>query len=150
MLKHYQQERYRSCGAACFRILLSDIVDISESEARKECQTRASGTHTSNVVKALKNRGIPSNFVNLNVDFEEYSRWLFLNSFRRKLYLSCEYINRARGSKGGRDQHRHHAVIASNGFIFDPGENKPCPIEAYFDTYNKKLIIENMILIDIS
>jgi hypothetical protein len=67
----------------------------------------------------------------------------------RKLYLSCHYRDKAYGGKGGRDSQRHHAIVAHDGFIYDPSESKPCPIEAYFDVYSKKLTIKEMILIDV-
>lgn len=149
MIKHFQQEKNTSCGAAAYRMLLSDNVDMTEKEARKECKTKASGTYTFNVISALKQRGIEFANVNLDVDFEEYSRWLFLNSMGRKLYLSCHYRDKAYGGKGGRDGQRHHAIVASEGYIYDPSEAKPCPIEAYFDVYSKKLTIKEMILIDV-
>jgi len=149
MLKHSQQVGKTSCGAVAFRIMISDTVDITEKEAKKECHTTATGTFCHNVLLALRNRGIEANMVALNVDFVEYSRWLYLNSMGRKLYLGCEYINRACGGKGGRNSHRHHAIVAYNGYIFDPSQKEPVPIEAYFDTFNKSLKIKNMILVDI-
>jgi len=153
MLKHFHQEGQTTCGAAAFRILLSDRVEITEKQAKKECRTgkdRKRGTFGLDVLSALRKRNIEAYYINLDVDFEEYSRWLLLNSIHRKLYLSCHFIDRACGGKGeqkGRgDAHRHHSIIASDGWIYDPSEDKPCPIEAYFDIYSKKLVIKTMIL----
>lgn len=148
MLKHHRQERHSSCGAAAFKIMLSDTVDITEKVARKECHTKASGTHNFNVLNALRARNLDANMVQLDVEFAEYSRWLFLNSMGRKLYLCCHFIDKACGGRGGRDRNRHHAVVCSDGYIYDPGEDKPCPIEAYFDTFSKKLFIKSMIMVD--
>ena len=154
MLKHFPQEKHYSCGAAAYRILLSDTIEIDEKTARKECYTRASGTHSHNVTSALRKRGLDANYVYLNVDFIEYSRWLKLNSMGRKLYLSCEYRDHACNGygkrSGGRDRERNHAVTVCNGYVYDPSEPKPCPVEAYMDVFTKRLTIKSMILVDIN
>ena len=150
MLKHSQQIGSTSCGAVAFKIMISDKVDLTEKQAKKECKTGRgrAGTYCHDVLFALRARGMEANLVTLNVDFEEYSRWLYLNSMGRKLYLACHFICKAYGGKGGRNRQRHHAIIAHDGYIYDPGEAKPVPIESYFDIYNKSLMIKNMILVD--
>ena len=157
MLKHFHQEGLTTCGAVAYRILLFDTVSLTEKEAKVECKTGKGGkpgTYTHDVLYALRNRKIEANCVRLNVDFEEYSRWLKLNSMGRKLYLSCHYVDHAcngLGKKGrGRPSNRHHAITVSNGMVYDPGENQACPIEAYFDVYSKHLWIKDMILVDIN
>lgn len=152
MLKHSKQIGHTTCGAVAYKILLSDTVELTEKEAKKECKTGKGGkrgTYSFDVLAALRARGIDAHSVELNVDFIEYSRWLDLNSMGRKLYLACHYVDKACGGKGGRNSERHHAVTVSNGMVYDPGENQPCPIGAYMDVFSKKLTIKTMILVDI-
>lgn len=141
---HFEQKTSNTCGSACYRMIISQWELISEKQAVDEVLTKKSGTFTSEVYDALKKRDIECILVHLNTDFDEYSRWLYLNSIKRILYLSCEFI----GNSGkGRNHHRQHAILVSDGHVYDPAKNKPCPLESYYDTF-RKLIIDDMIVID--
>lgn len=148
MIVHFKQKTNVTCGAACYRMMIGNI---TEKQACDEVKTTKMGTYTSNVYKALLNRfgkdkvGI----VSLNTDFSEYLKWLNLNSTGRMLYLGCDYVNRPCGGGKGRDKHRYHAILVSDGMIYDPSEDCPLPVESYFHTFNKKMIIEQMILVDL-
>lgn len=142
---HYRQKTNVTCGAAAYRSLLSQWEIISEKQAVDEVKTKKRGTDTWSVVEALKKRHIPCEWVTLNTDFDSYSRWLLLNSKRRLLYLACEFID---NSGRGRNSHRHHAIAVSEGFVYDPAQNNPIPIEGYYDTWNRSMNIKSMILVD--
>ena len=149
MLRHFRQMTNCSCGAAAFRTLISDIELISEKQAVDEVETKKSGTFTNNIRLALNRRGIENNLVHLDVDWDEYLKWLKLNSVGRKLYLACIYYDKPYGNGRGRPRIRHHAIVVSNGEIFDPAENEKLPIEAYNHIFSRKLVIEQMILVDL-
>jgi hypothetical protein len=142
---HYQQKTNCTCGAAAYRSILSQWELISEKQAVDEVGTNKSGTSVWDVLTALQKRHIPCKWIFLNTDFEAYSRWLLLNSKRRLLYLACEFID---NSGRGRNRHRHHAIAASEGFIYDPAQSNPVPIEGYCDTWNRDMIIKSMIMVD--
>jgi len=115
---------------------------ISEKQAVDEVKTKKSGTATSNVLFALRKRGLECALVHLNVDFGEYSRWLALNSNKRILYIHGEFVDKKVR------RHRHHAFVVSDGFIYDPGEPNPLPIEAFFDRFTNRLHLHSMIVVD--
>ncbi len=142
IIQHKRQEKDTTCGAACFGM----IVDCDESQAVKECKTKFRGTNIHNVKTALLKRGIETEIVELNVDYSDYFHWLKLNSKNRKLYLNCLFLN----SHGGRGRfaRSRHSIVASNGFIYDPAENEPIPIEAYFHKASKGLKLKYMLMID--
>jgi hypothetical protein len=142
---HYRQKTNVTCGAAAYRSLLSQWKIISEKQAVDEIQTDKTGTSVWSILSALEKRHIPCDWIPLNIDFEHYSRWLLLNSKNRLLYLACEFID---NSGRGRNRHRHHAIAVSEGFIYDPAQEKPLPIEAYCDTWNRNMIIKSMIMVD--
>lgn len=142
---HYQQKTNVTCGAAAYRSIVSQWELISEKQAVDEVKTKKSGTEAWSVVEALRKRHIPCEWIHLNIDFEEYSRWLLLNSKKRLLYLACEFID---NSGRGRNSHRHHAIAVSEGFVYDPAKDAPLPIEGYCDTWNRAMIVKNMIMVD--
>src|SRR3990167_1801520 len=143
-MKHLQQTKRNSCWAACFAM----IAGCSEEQAIKECQTKATGTNSKNVCAAFIKRNITPIEVDLNVEWNEYSRWLALNSMGRKLYVSGTF--RDRYAKVGRDRIRHHAIVVKDGMVFDPSQKEPLPIEAFNHVFNKKLVIKSMIIVDIA
>jgi ABC-type bacteriocin/lantibiotic exporter with double-glycine peptidase domain len=139
---HYRQMTNCTCGAAAYRMMVSQWELISEKTAVDEVHTTKSGTSTLNVVAALKKRGIDCNLFQLNTDFGEYSRWLALNSVKRILYMHGEFVNKKVR------KHRHHAFVVSDGFIYDPSEPNPLPIEAFFDRFTNRLQLISMIIVD--
>jgi predicted double-glycine peptidase len=145
---HYPQETEFTCGAASYRKMLSMIgITISEKQARIECKTTSRGTNTHNVYAAFKNRGLPAYMVNINTEWNEYRRWLELNSLDRIIYVSGLYKNRY--NTRGRDRINHHAVCTSYGVMFDPGENKPLDYPSYTATFNKSYMIGEIIFISL-
>jgi hypothetical protein len=149
MITHFKQKTNVSCGAACYRMMIGNI---TEKQACDEVKTTKKGTYTSNVYHALLKR-FPKEKVGiatLNADFGEQLHWLDLMSKNRILYFGCDFVNRAYGGKGGRDKHRYHAILLSDGMVYDPSEDQPYPIEAYFHTFNKRLIIDGVILLDLN
>jgi len=148
MLRLKNQGDRVSCGACSYAILLSGLnIFISEKQACDECKTTINGTACLNVLNALKKRKIDCYFVELNISFKEYERWLYLNSINRILYLS--YLGKNKGKKQGRPSEDNHAVCCCNGFIYDSNENEPLPIETFTNKYNYKFIIKDMILVEI-
>ena len=143
----FKQKTNCTCGAAAYRSILSQFTLISEKQACDEVNTTNKGTLTSQVLKALIQRGLDANLVILNVDWEEYSKWLKYNSNGRLLYLSCVFYDK-NGGKVGRNRERRHAIAVHNGFIYDPGLDSPIPIESFLDSWNKKVYIESMIMVD--
>ena len=142
---HFKQKTGVSCGAAAYRSIISQFELISEKQAVDEVGTTKKGTCTFNVLNAFKKRKLDANIVHLNISFRIYSRWLELNSKNRLLYLDCNFV-----SGKTKNSNRFHALAVSNGFIFDPSEEKPCPVDCFFDCFHKDLIIRSMILIDLS
>ena len=141
---HFKQKTPVTCGSACYRILISHFELISEKQAVDEVGTTKSGTYAFDVLNAFKKRKLDASLVHLGISFKEYSHWLDLNSKNRLLYLTCDFI-----SGKTKYQHRYHAIACSNGMIYDPGEDRPCPIDCFWDCFHKDLIINSMIMIDI-
>jgi hypothetical protein len=147
MVRHFQQKTNVTCGAACYRILLSDIDLISEKQAVDEIGTKKSGTADYQVKNALKNRGIDFGYTYLGTNWQDYSHWLNLTSLKRKLYLSCTFKDKPCLGGAGRPRLRQHAICAINGLIYDPALKEPVPIEAY-NEWTKDMVINSMIIID--
>ena len=142
---HCQQRTNITCGAAAYRTIISQWQVISEKQAVDEVETDKTGTATTSVLRALRKRNIPCECVYLDIDYDAYARWLLLTSKKRLLYLACEFID---NSGKGRNRHRHHAITVSDGFVYDPAQSNPVPIESYYDTWNRTMLIKNMIIVD--
>lgn len=145
--QHIEQKLSYDCGASAYRKILDLFgISISHLEACQDAKLKKSGTATENVVVSLKrkigNREI--NRVSLLTDFEQYKHWLDLNSKHNVIYLSSTYIS---NSGRGRNSKREHAVCVFNGFIFDPSEKRPVPIESYSYVFNKKLFLKEMVMV---
>ena len=145
---HFKQKTDSTCGAAAFRMIVSKKEVISEKQAVDEVKTNKSGTDSTDVLNALKNRGFDVHLIKLNVDYLDYARWLYLNSKNRLIYLVCKYNDIAGGNGGGRDRIRNHAVAVHNGFIYDSGCDSPIPVDCYITTLNRKIYLDHMILMD--
>lgn len=141
-IQHKRQEKKYSCGAACYAMLLG----ISEEQARKEVKTRYTGTFSGNVVKALEARGLIAHHLTAGMDYFTHMDSIRMLSYRWPLYLACAFVSRH--SKKGKATTRHHAVVAADGMFYDPSENQACPVEAFAHTFNKRLEIRDIILIE--
>lgn len=141
-IQHKRQEKQYSCGAASYAMLLG----IPEEQARKEVKTRYNGTFTNNVVKALQDRGLSVHHLTTGMDYFEHMDSIRMLSYRWPLYLSCVFVTRY--SKKGKATTRHHAIVAADGMFYDPSENQPVPVEAFAHTFNKKLEIRAIVLIE--
>lgn len=148
-LVHFRQKTNVTCGATAYRTILSHFNHlISEKQAVDEVKTTKNGTSSRNVLSAFKNREINASFVFLGIDFEEYSKWLNYNSKGRLLYLSCHFFRKPTGIKRGRNRVDCHAIVVSEGLIYDPAKDSPIPIECFMDTEDKRIYIHSMIMID--
>lgn len=140
-IKHVMQSKQYSCGAAAF----ASIFDISEEEAMKLVGTRKSGTHSFMVQAAIRNNTEVNSYV-ISVDDEIKNLfWLGPISCRYPLYVSSTYVSQG---LRGRPVLRRHAAALAGGYFYDPSERKACPIYAYEHTYNKKLIVNLVIIVE--
>ena len=115
MLKKLYQANRVTCAPCSYATILSGFnINITEREACDDCNTTKSGTSNYSVLAALHKRKIEANLVHINQSFEEYRRWLYLNSINRFLYVSMTGGNKG---KRGRATVEHHAVCLSNGLI---------------------------------
>lgn len=139
-ITHFRQEKEYTCGAASIRAFL----DGTEEEVGQLIGTKKSGTNILNVKYGLEKIGILSHYVSLNQDYRELF-WLTNLSCHFPLYLGCEFVDQG---KRGRPSVRSHAVLVANGKFYDPSETRECPIDAFERTFNKKMIISTMLVID--
>lgn len=139
---HKRQEKSYSCSAACYSMLLG----IEEKLARKECQTKSSGTYDHNVAKALKERQIPFIRVGLDTRFRSIQTHLKLLSKDYPIFVSGHYISNC---GKGRNKHRHHATLVWKGQIFDPSENFETLTDCYEHTFNKDFLIKSILIIGV-
>ncbi len=138
---HCMQEKSYSCGAASF----ATIFNVDEATARKLCGTKADGTHDYRVLNAIKNNtNLNAHLVNIQKDYKECF-WLETLSQRYPLYMGCEFISQG---KRGRPSVRSHAIVAAKGLFLDPSEPRECVQSGFEHTFNKKLVIRSMIVID--
>lgn len=138
---HFRQEKNFSCAAASFAMLF----DMDEQTARKIVNTKHDGTQMYDVLWAFRNHGIDAHMVHLNGASYKTLDWLEPFSCRFPLILSCKFINT---SVKNRTIRRYHAVLAANGFIYDSAEVRAVPFDAVESTFNKDLLIRNMIVVD--
>jgi hypothetical protein len=120
---------------------------LSEDECRKLCKTRASGTHLYNVREAFATKGIHCYIASINQDYADSLEHLVGLSHHFPLVLSCEFRDRFHAK--GRDAVRHHAIVMQNGYVFDPAERAPMPLEAFECVFNKKLTVKQMLIVDV-
>lgn len=146
--QHFQQELNYSCGAAAVRQVLSFFgIQKSESEIRKSVKTNCKGTHSCNSFGFLK-ATFPDKEISIihpDIDWNNDSKWLNYISNSNVIYVSADFI--CGGNRRGRYSHSHHAFVIKNGIIYDPGQSRPYPIEAYGHTFDKELKIKTLILI---
>lgn len=146
MLKLFNQQNRVTCAACSYATVLSGFgINITEREACDDCHTDKRGTFDSSVLRALRKRGIDANIAYLNIDFDSYSRWLYLNSINRFLYVSMFGQNQG---KRGAPTKEHHAIAINNGMVYDSAYPEVIPLETYTFKYNKKFLIELIILVD--
>lgn len=119
---------------------------MSEEEACKRCKTTSSGTHMSNVKTALKELGIESHYIPVNMDHRDAFQWLDGVSAHYPVLISGEF--RDRFCNKGRDRVRHHMVAAQNGMVFDPSERHPLPFDSYEIVFNKGLRIYQVLIVE--
>ena len=141
-IRHFYQEKSHSCAAAAFAMLFN----LDEKVARKMVKTDSNGTCMYDVLDALLNHDVGAYLVgNLGEANHKTLFWLGPLSCHFPLLLSCKFLNT---SIHKRTIKRQHAVLAANGFIYDPSEDREVPIEAFEGTFNKDLIISQMIVVD--
>lgn len=141
-ITHRRQEKPYSCGAASIAMLFNS----PESLIRKEVKTRTSGTKTDNVCDFLSKCGIKYHWVCVNEDYYRFIDTLTQTSRKFPIYACASF--RDRFYKTGRDRNRHHAVLISDGLIYDPSCNKPMSADEYESVFNKSLIFTSLIIIE--
>jgi hypothetical protein len=139
-VKHLYQTNGYNCGATAF----ASIFDCTIKEAEKLLRTTKTGTSTKDVCKALKSLEQPFFFTSVERDFCEIRDILILLSCRFPLYVSCAYHYQG---KRGRTRIRYHAVIFANGNVYDPDEVRVCPMDCCEHTFDKKMVVDDMIVI---
>jgi hypothetical protein len=147
MLKKFYQNNRVSCGACAYASLVSAFgYSLTEKQACDDVSTTLkSGTDTNCVLRALKKKNIEANQVFLHTNFNEYGRWLYLNSINRLLYVVCRGSNKG---KRGRPTQEHHAILITNGMVYDSALKHVLPLEAFTIKYNYKFGIEQMIMVE--
>jgi hypothetical protein len=146
MLKKYYQNDRVTCAACAYGTCLSGMgIYLTEAQCCDEVKTDKRGTFDSAILAALHKRKIEANLVHINQSFEEYGRWLYLNSINRFIYVSMAGQNKG---KRGRPTMERHAVCVSNGMVYDSAMKEILPLDAYGIKYNHRFLIELIILID--
>jgi hypothetical protein len=138
---HFIQEKKYSCGAAVVAMLF----DLDEKTARKIVGTTSNGTNQYGALAGLTRHGVKATIVDLSDAHYKTLFWLGPLCCRFPLLLNCTFINK---SIHNRTVKRHHAVLAANGFLYDPSEDRATPVDTFESTFNKDLVIEQMIVVD--
>lgn len=120
--------------------------ELSETECRKLCGTKVSGTYLHDIREAFAAKGVNCYIAEIN---QSYSGLESLVEFSRHfpLILSCEFRDRFHAK--GRDSVRHHAVVLQDGYVFDPAERGPMPLEAFECVFNKRLTVKQALIVDV-
>jgi hypothetical protein len=139
---HRRQELQYSCGAASIAMLFG----IKEELARKEVETRVSGTSADNVSDFLSRSNIKHHWVVINEDYYKFIETLTQTSRKFPIYACAEY--RDKYFSKGRDRKRSHAVLIADGLIYDPSENREMCGESYEKVFNKSLVFNTLIIIE--
>jgi hypothetical protein len=140
-VKHLYQTNEYNCGATSF----ASIFDCTIEEAEKIVNTRKTGTYTHNVCYALSNLGQRFSRVDIAKDFCEIRDDLVRISCKFPIYASCEFYTQG---KRGRPRLERHAIVFANGQVYDPSEVRACPMDCFEHAFQKKLIVDEMIIID--
>ena len=135
-----RQEKSYWCGNACYAM----ITGVSQKEARKECQTRYTGTSSYSVKKALENRGYQVISINIDNDYRCLKTHLKLLS--KEYYIYCSNIFISNSGKGRNSKRRHATVIWREKF-YDPSEDFVCDLDCLEHLYNKQFVIRQVLLI---
>lgn len=137
---HLRQKTATSCGAACYAM----ITGCDEAEARKECLTRHTGTHSFYVEAAFKKRGYEVIRIGIHNDFKCVKTHLKLLSNEYYIYCSGIFIS---NSGRGRNSRRCHAIVIYDEKVFDPGEQMESHIEGVDHLFNRQLFIREILLV---
>lgn len=138
----FKQRTAVTCGAAAYRIALSDKVCMSEKQAVDEAGTTPKGTALVGVYLALRERKIESYFIKLHQRYEDYLDWLKLNSTKFKMVCCFDWM-------AGRKVQACHAAVAYQGYIYDSAEDEPIEIDVYAirKPFKGKLVIREAVFI---
>lgn len=139
-ITHKKQQYRKSCGACC----VSMIGNIPENVAIKLCKTdKNDGTYNYDVVNALKELGFKSHQCYISKEWNEHY-WTF-EKFKYPIYVSGFF--KTRYNKRGRPRERNHAFVISEGYVYDPSEDRKYPIEAFNHVFDS-LMIESIIIVE--
>lgn len=120
------------------------ILGISEYDAAKLVKTKMSGTHTHNVIEALKNKKVNYKNIHIGLPFECIYTHLKLLSNQYPIYVSAEFIS---NSGKGRNSIRRHSIVINREKVYDPAENFELELDSIYHSYNRKLLIKDIILV---
>jgi len=140
-IKHQRQEKVYSCSAAC----LSMLVGIAEKEARKELNTTCTGTYFYKFKDFFNKNAIKFSAVDIFANFELEYRNFLRQSIFNPILLSGKFVSRYHVK--GRDRISYHTILLADGLVYDPSESESVPIDCYFHTFNKNLIINAAIIV---
>lgn len=142
VLTHHRQEKPFSCGAAAVAMLLGQ----AESTIRPLVNCKTSGTANGDVFRFL-NQSFVCHSVELNADYYDVVNSLTSLSLKFPFYCCATYLWKNPGR--GRPVTRHHASAFADGLIYDPSEFREIEIGSYESTFNKKLTIRSIIILEV-
>lgn len=139
---HRRQELPTSCGAASVAMLFGE----KEETIRVDLKTNSRGTHVYEISNFLKTKGFIHSWIKINKNYFDCIDDLIKTSLQFPLILCGEY--RSHYNICGRDRIRNHAILIADGKVYDPGENREMSGEGYVQTFNKKLVFNDLIIIE--
>ena len=126
------RQKWQKTGYTCGAAAVAMILDIPEEQARKLAGTTRSGTHLSGAASALRGPGREVHVINLrrSILLSEIGWALEEQSKRWPLYLSLEFPEKYQGKRRLVSRTRRHAVVLTEGNLYDPGEFETLNIES--------------------
>lgn len=140
-IAHRRQETGYSCGAAAVAMLLGQ----PEKLIRPLVNCNRDGTHNHDVLSFLK-KYFTCHYVHLHADYYDAIEKLTSLSLKYPFYCSATYLWKNPGP--GRPITRYHASVFADGYIYDPAEPREIETVAYESTFNKKLTINSIIIVE--
>lgn len=148
-MRFYKQETDYSCSAASVRMVLEHFGEkLKESEIRKGIKTSKKGTYNDETYEYLKNRFNGKrevSIVDINVNFEDYRKWLQCISDNNIVLLSIHYKYKV--FKKGRKRKCDHMMVVYKGMVYDSAKAMSVPLEAYSINGVDEIEVKEMILV---
>lgn len=140
-ITHRLQAYGYSCGSAC----ISMLFDIDEGITMDELRTDHKGTCVYQVIAFLSRNGYGVKIISVNSCYT-LENWR-LENICKQFPIYIQGLFKKKFNKRGRWTERNHAVLMSDGMIYDPSEEIPFPFEAYNHVFDK-FIIKKMLIIE--